>query len=1527
MSEIQRDLLKSTFSQKRIIGVVIIAGLLIAMFAFSTALINLLLGTEKLTPNNQLAEAEFEDVELMLPPFPFNISWFMDLFSDLNLTEEEMADLLDTLFDMFDGEIDELNLSDYAMAIAALLLSEEEVFRIYDFRSLSEISERLWRYECFDEYTGDSWKSSAIKDVYSFYSYGDYNDYHPDSDMLRIKMPLTPSQGVNSFVAPSLFPIPFIMEDSVQAPNLDDSSTVLYKDDFNCSVLSLNFYFEGNIDMSYEFFGLNLPTGEEINSTAKDEDFTPVEIKDQYLQLPPSLSVYKANNPNFNSHWNYLNDNVIKDEDNAFIVADKIRNYLQYNFDFPVDPADYNPAPEGADTVEWFCQTEQGVWSDFASAFCVFSRSFGVASRFVDGFNSRNVNKQYDDEEGEDTIIIKYKNIYSWAEIYVPTDVSGGGEWVQMDVYYDSFVGNAPSTHDYEIVVSSNFTSGYRGQVANITATLSSDTGSVVDQSISFTDLTTGQDHGSNTTNARGETSILIDIDNNQIVGPHNISAVYNPQTYNFTQYVVFGDVEVHLTSVNPTEVNVSKPVHDTNVQGYVYDPIYNSKVKGATVDFILFINGTETKVPNSFTPNFTNTDENGDFNEVLTVNINTPPGFYEIRADFNGSWNNVGLAVGYMNDSSDRVEFNVTEALQYNIDLYINGTPSNFPNPPNLFNLFFAKRYQNLNISVNVTFAKDNTPAQGVTVEFYKYVSGGDISIGTDVSNSQGNASILWQIGDSIAAGPNLIYARVLNKYNYSYFILNETIIFDPLTLTGPTPPIINRTESGPQFNIGFNLTDLLTNGIGYAEINLKMYNESGDYSYMLNPIDPNEFFDITGSNEFDINMRVQPDTQLGNYTLILVFNGTFDYTHDSMNPYPVLFELPELNCSSILIVNLSVEDPSIFIFDFFINGTCTNDFTINRNGHLNLSVYLQWGKDLINDGEKVYFYDITNETYIGEASLMDGWANITYITDSNTVAGPHLVCVNYSKDGTWQINYSYFILNAPINISLFSGPDPHTINRSGPYDTQFIVYGKLIDGDTGAPIKFGQIEVFLYDGIDDVSYYLEEGSGTYPQQDNNKYHCNETGQFYFVFDVDDFATPQKNFSLKINFSGIISYVGLNLVGLNLVSFNVEDEKTFDFLSVIDPINFTDSVDGIYELKVKNPEDIVILLYINGNASIEDYTNINKPLICKRGEIINFTVYVNQSGSYAIGLVTIFDVYTNSPLNSTNLNAYDYGNYSFLVDTSFWHAGLHFIIANFSGKVTINATYIIINESISISIYQASNFNVMRNETSFTISGRLNCSQYGNYSRGLGVRILLLENGTLNDYSQFLITQGSQQILPINDDGTFSFKDVKINISCPSGSYLIRIDFNGSIQHYDMQFSVVDLINSMVSSSSSLIALNVTANCSLVGYFYMELIPDRWINGDTCHIVGNLTWDNNTRMGGVIVNATVKNGAIILSTNSSVTNPQGEFDITFTVGEGGEWDDEITQIFISFYPEETYTSPEHYFIQRYENIEIFWLY
>ncbi|MFX0030682.1 MAG: transglutaminase-like domain-containing protein, partial [Candidatus Hermodarchaeota archaeon] len=1205
MSDIREELLGSTINKKRVLGVILVALLLVAVFAFSTAFFSFLFGTRRPNPNKQKEGTPYEEADPTPPPYPFDEDFWQDLLDQVD--PEDIPELLDMLEEMFDGDIDDLDLGNFSEGLLELLYGagagEIEVFRVYNYLSLTNMSDVLWKFECFDQYTGTGWESTTGSDPYNFASYGDYYSKNPSliTEIFKLKMPISPNIGSNTMILPSLFPTPFIMENSISAPNLTPGSEQLYKTDFNCTTVNLFFTSDVDVNMTFEMYGEHLKSPFEINSTAIEASYTPAPIQSKYLQLPPSIALYKSNNPYFSNHTNILNQTIIDANDNAFEVANKIRIYLQTQFSFPMTPDDYNPAPDGADIVEWFCETGQGVWSDFASAFCAFARAFGVSSRFVDGFNSLLIEEFFDNDEGQFGFAIKYKNLYNWAEIYVPTDVSGNGEWVQIDVF-DSFGGggNPFLGGNYNITVTPDKFMVNRPDIVNITATMSSSVGDPIDNNrITFTDLTTGQEIGQDYTDYFGTASVLFNINNSHVVGPHIIEARYDFFTAGANITTILGNVGVNLTNVSPMLVNRSDALPDTvNIQGILYDPLNNERVTDASVNILLFQKGSGIQEFGAFIPSSITTDSNGVFADTLDLDPSVSAGQYEVRADFNGTWILYGIPwpVPIINGSSNRLELNVTTAL---ISwFYIDGIDVNNPVLPSVV------RYQTLNLTARV-IEESFGPVSNRRVYFYDYTRGGFL-IGSAISNAQGYASISYYIGDNSLVGPNLLYSMIGPQMNFSYYILNEEPIIH--AISGPNPPVINRTGSGDtQFNIVGNITDAMdtTRPFSYSVITLTLLKGGSNYSAYLVPLEGYPYqTDLTGY--FDLTFGVAPNTPPGNYTLRLDFNGTVNLMS---YPYPYVFNLPYINTSSFYSLDLEVQAESSLLF--WIDGFSSDDFNnpvIYRDDVLDLTAYIHQGGTPVADGEWVYFYDVTQDNlFIGADQTSAGYAQVFYTTNSNTTSGPHLIYATWNN----RYNYSYFILDAPLGINLDICPEPREINRSGSIGISFAIQGYLNDSFNGNPIKYAEIEVRLYDGPTDVSFYLNEP--TFVQ-------LGTTGEINLLYSVSA-STPAKNYTLQVLFNGIFIYTNPNYPQF----FNL------GFLS-----NLTNSVNGFYDLKVIDPDDIDIFFFIDGNPTLSFYWDLQPPEIYSRGAIINFSVYIVQNGTPVnSGIASFTDIFTSDPLGT----------------------------------------------------------------------------------------------------------------------------------------------------------------------------------------------------------------------------------------------------------------------------------------------------
>ncbi|TFG24760.1 MAG: transglutaminase domain-containing protein, partial [Promethearchaeota archaeon] len=704
MSVIEEDLLAPRITKRRVIEIIVVASLLITLFAFSTFVYALILGSQRREPHERLEDADQEypikvfieppwdmdDIEELLEDFDINIT---ELAQETGLTEEEIEEYLEEVIpEMLDGTIDDLDLTTFGAAIAALLFSEAEVFRVYDYNEINQVDLRediLWKYECFDEFSGDGWHNTMSPEINNdYFSYEDYIDSYSYLDLIKIRRPLpSPNIGQNSFVIGTLFrqedpTTAFIIKESIDAPNLEEDETILFKDELGGNTATLTFTSENPVNMTYNIFGQDLLTNEQVNNSAVRAVYTPSTIVNQFTQLPAASLQDYLNDPNHDDikyHYDILDMIIDQNNDNAFVIANKIRNYLQDESVFTVGFNDLlNDGPvEGEDVVEWFCEHREGSWSEFASAFTVFCRAFGIASRFVDGFNSYNISEDQD-ENFNYFYAIKWKNIYNWAEIYVPFSTSGSGRWIQMDILRDSFgEGGSPLT-DFDLTVESEHTIYSRPsqpEQANITATLSSATRSVENLNIRFYDETIDPDthFAEILTDANGKASAIFAINDTQVAGPHIIRAEYG-LIQNYTYYIVYEPVRVDFINVLPDTVNVSQPIHQTNLIGNLTDPFMGIGVKNALLNIILFNKGTNTILPNAFSPQIIFTDDNGEFDEIVEVQSFVQSGEYEIRIDFNGTWIIDSQYYFYpnINDSSERLEFNVTKEITKSLWFYI---------------------------------------------------------------------------------------------------------------------------------------------------------------------------------------------------------------------------------------------------------------------------------------------------------------------------------------------------------------------------------------------------------------------------------------------------------------------------------------------------------------------------------------------------------------------------------------------------------------------------------------------------------------------------------------------------------------------------------------------------------------------------------------------------------------------------------------------------------------------------------------
>ena len=1248
MSELREEILGAGTNRKKVVGIVLVAILLMSMFAYSVFFISFLFGSQRPSPNKNYDNTPYEDADLVMPPLPLDIlqellDFFLqnpeDLLKFMDLLDPQ--DFADVIEEMLDADIDDFDIGDFSQALlpllgalGALLLGEQEVFRVYDYDSLVDMQDILWKYESFDQYNGSGWHSNAVPAVIDFIPLSEYFSQYSSLDILKLKMDITPNAGPTSMVLPSLFPYPYVMEDSFSASNLVPGSPLLNKDDFNCSLIGLDFSSSDAVNLTFELFGENLPTEQDINSsvvyvTSPSAGYS--SLLSQFTQLPPTVNDYVNINPYFKTHYNAL-DLLIGSNDNAYEIASKIKSYLQTNFIFSWDAVMNDPAGDTEDIVEWFSEHGEGLFAEFASAFCVFARAFGVPTRFIDGYRSVSmgqIDEVYDSQAGKNAVLIKYKHLYNWAEVFIPTDITGNGYWIQFDIEPES-----ASQGQFSLTLNSNFTAGIRGDVANLTATLSSLESSVVNRTILFTDLLSGGTTiGQMLTDQNGQASILVDINNSQVVGPHPIVASFSTLASDTTYYLVYGDIDVNLLSINPTLVNRSIS-NSTTIQGYVIDPIANQRVENATVEFVILDYGTYNKIANPFDTVYTNTDSNGNFNTITNVDSSVIRGNYEIRVDFNGSWSGIPLAFGVMSDSSSRIEFNVTEEASFDLLFMINGTPTDFPFNPVLGNLVNVKRSQQLNLSVTVLDEISKTPLIGENVEFYDYTNS-DVLIASDITDSNGLAWTSYNIDNSHKSGPTLVYVQSSRNSNYSYYVVNESIQITSISYSSPLE--IDIAGVGPtQFNIQSILEDSFNNQIFYSDLDLRMNNSFLDYTSYLTPGNPN--YPIAfGSNSFDFNQGVNPSTTpINNYTLRLEFNGNFDFTS---YPYSTTFNIGYLYNSIELSRELRVYDSNDVKIYLAVEGNPTRslydntnkpqNYTRGQTANFDVTVVHQGGFPAFNTDVRIYD-DYSNNLLLTHF-FPGGTGDHQFNVDTSTFhAGIHKIRVQFMNFPT--INTTFIVINETFNFNMNPVINSIVRNSGG-----FTVSGYV--RESGVDLRGLRVSLqLLNSSYGNASQYI--GGSMFTTSQSNG---------YFEFNVGSvtLSCPQGLYYVRVDFNGTIflsETPGIDLIqdfmkpiSSSPLSFNITAG------TVITQNTYYTKYEAVFPNTWQNGDTLYVignLTWDNGTFFSNMYINVTiKKVIDGSVVAFNASVLTDKWGGFNVSLL----IDTSWPTNRVDTEVWVY--------------------------------------------------------------------------------------------------------------------------------------------------------------------------------------------------------------------------------------------------------------------------------------------
>jgi hypothetical protein len=321
-----------------------------------------------------------------------------------------------------------------------------------------------------------------------------------------------------------------------------------------------------------------------------------------------------------------------------------------------------------------------------------------------------------------------------------------------------------------------------------------------------------------------------------------------------------------------------------------------------------------------------------------------------------------------------------------------------------------------------------------------------------------------------------------------------------------------------------------------------------------------------------------------------------------------------------------------------------------------------------------------------------------------------------------------------------------------------------------------------------------------------------------------------------------------------------------------------------------------MIEFWINGTETSVNYNGANPPWTFKRNECVNFTARVYQSGiPQNTSSIYIYDSLEDNgnPISyKTPVNGY--AQFIFMINDT-WVAGPHKIRVQWSSFSTSNYTYIVINETVKVEI-DPDPISAIRNVDWITISGFVNDTITISNPEVKYVELnIKLFNKSMDDCSSYLnFDMGySSPMVVQGPNWNYEFR-FQVDLSIPHGEYYIRVDFNGSIRDYTGPV-FIDLNNYMISKSSELKPLNVSATTTIINGYYDTISDeeDVWYVGEIIKINGTLLYDNGSAVVGALMNITLEDpyGTILTFNATKYTDSSGYFYVEITIDEG--WDPE----------------------------------
>ena len=816
--------------------------------------------------------------------------------------------------------------------------------------------------------------------------------------------------------------------------------------------------------------------------------------------------------------------------------------------------------------------------------------------------------------------------MYNWAEVYIPTS-SSTEEWIQVDVCDNIDLNQTDS--GYNLTLTTDFTSGYRdeGKWATMTATLTHPNSSVANRPINFQDEYVNEHLGTILTDINGNATISVEINNNQTIGPHIISASFSLYAYNFTKYTIFeydtaNDINLTLNSLSKSVVDLGGTDPTVIVDGFLEDPLNGNQVNHGLVNFTLIDKGTQIPLPGVLNPSSTDTGDTGTFNEELSIDYSVPSGEYQIQADFYGIWyyDFYGTPLydfePLINDTLVRLDLNITKPNDYSVWFYIDDFAAN--------DIYNPEVERSSTIELKAIIKDEGIPLENVSVGFYNSF---DV-LGSDTTDPSGTAIYYYTIDDSVPAGPNRIYARFSDIVNNSYFILNAPIHFDSLN-NFPDPPKISRVVHPSEdyiFSISGKLYDEFSNPIKYGDFNINLYDGGAPVTFYLNeetgPTRTDEFGD------FFIEYSVADITPLTNYTVTLNFSGSFTYP---TTPEPS-FNFPAYSNFTASVTSthdLEVWDPYDIDIFFYIDGkpalSVYDDANLperyNQGDNITLEfLILRSSIGVTDNTARIYDVDQDNQivgTYTYDnTEIPQGYGSIT-INTTGWSAGIHQLRINWNILPTY--NSTYIIINktATINVDPLT-PAAQSITRG---IEGFTITGSVYD--SSEDLRGLEVSIHLLDSLNqDRSAFLNVDQ-------QYKIIDQLDGSFEFnVFNIDQ-TLIQGTYKIRIDFNGTIYnfYLGS---GIDVSDYMVHFTSNIIYINITAGTQIVqqDYYTLIWETEFPTKWFEGDTLIVTGNLTWDNNTEISNMRIrvvvedLYGGQItLNDTVFTDQYGFFNVSI------------------------------------------------------------------------------------------------------------------------------------------------------------------------------------------------------------------------------------------------------------------------------------------------------------------